>query len=377
MAQKTDFSDFVKNVVAGSFNIDGTCIKAAPYGNGHINDTYAAYYKMANGTEKRYLIQGINTDIFTNPEKLMDNIANVTAFLKTKITENGGDPLKETLTIVKTKENKNFYKDENGRYWRCYIFIEDAISYEIVEKPEDFYTVARAFGNFQTLLADYPADTLYESIPNFHNTPSRFNDFKAAVKEDIMGRAKDVQAEIQFFLDRESDTHVITDLMAAGELPTRVTHNDTKLNNILIDPKTGKGLCVIDLDTVMPGTALNDYGDSIRFGASTALEDETDLSKVSIDLNLFELFTKGFLETAGKVFNKAEIDNLPMAAKLMTLECGMRFLGDYLNGDTYFKITREHHNLDRARTQIKLVSDMESKWEQMKEIVKKISKENK
>lgn len=366
--------ELIMNEVIPALEIDGQLAGVLPYGNGHINDTFAAYFQMNDGTVQRFIIQRINTDIFKNPDELMSNIVGVTQFLKKRIQENGGDPNRETLTLIQAHNGKYHLQDSMGNDWRCYSFIEDTVTYQLVEKPDDFYKVARTFGIFQMLLADYPAHTLYETIPHFHDTPSRFAAFQRAVREDKMGRAAGVQQEIEFVLQREAFTHVLIDLLNKGELPLRVTHNDTKLNNILIDRKTGKGLCVIDLDTVMPGLALNDFGDSIRFGASTALEDEQDLNKVWMDLNLFELFTKGFLETAGQVFSAKEIEMLPAGAKMMTLECGIRFLADYLEGDTYFKIHREGHNLDRARTQFKLVADMEEKWEPMQKIVAQCAK---
>lgn len=301
----------------------------------------------------------------------MENIVGVTSWLKKKIIENGGEPERETLNLVPTKDGKAFYVDCDGEYWRAYLFIEGATTYDQVEKKEDFYQSAVAFGHFQGLLADYPAETLHETIVDFHNTVDRFAKFKKAVEEDVCGRAKDVQKEIQFVLDREKLAHVLCDMLAEKKIPLRVTHNDTKLNNIMIDDVTGKAICVIDLDTVMPGLAVNDFGDSIRFGASTGAEDEKDLSKVSCDLELFELYTKGFIEGCQGSLTDAELDMLPMGAMTMTFECGMRFLTDYLEGDHYFKVHREGHNLDRCRTQFKLVKDMEEKEEKMKEIVKK------
>ena len=245
--------------------------------------------------------------------------------------------------------------DSQGDYWRAYKFIEGATSYDQVETPEDFYQSAVSFGNFQRLLADYPAETLHETIVGFHDTKARFATFKKAVEEDVCGRAASVQKEIDFVLAHEDVANVFGDMLANGELPLRVTHNDTKLNNIMIDDKTGKGICVIDLDTVMPGLAMNDFGDSIRFGASTAAEDEQDLSKVSCDMELFDVYAKGFIEGCGGKLTQKEIEMMPMGAKVMTFECGMRFLTDHLQGDTYFKIHRENHNLDRCRTQFKLV----------------------
>lgn len=295
----------------------------------------------------------------------------VTSYLRDKITESGGDPDRETLSVIPALDGKPFYKDSFGDYWRSYVFITDAASYDQVEDPEQFYQSGVAFGNFQRLLADYPADTLFEVIEGFHDTKARFEVFKRAVREDVMGRAAKAQEEIQFVLDREELAGYLGECQERGELPLRVTHNDTKLNNVMIDNKTGKGVCVIDLDTVMPGLAVNDFGDSIRFGASTAAEDETDLSKVSCSMELFEAYTKGFIEGCGGSLTAREIELLPMGAKVMTYECGMRFLTDYLQGDVYFKTHRADHNLDRCRTQFKLVQDMEEKWKLMKEIVAK------
>ena len=296
---------------------------------------------------------------------------NVTSYLRKNIIENGGDPERETLNVVPTKDGKSYFTDSQGECWRVYEFIDGAKTYDLVETPEDFYESAVSFGNFQRLLADFPAETLHETITGFHDTAARFEVFKKAVEADICGRAKDVQAEINFVLNHEPLAHVLGDMLKNKELPLRVTHNDTKLNNIMIDDETHKGICVIDLDTVMPGLSVNDFGDSIRFGASTAEEDERDLDKVSCSMQLFELYTKGFIEgCAGKLTEK-EIEMLPTGAMVMTFECGMRFLTDYLQGDTYFRVHREGHNLDRARTQFKLVSDMEAKWDTMKNIVHK------
>lgn len=359
---------------AQQFAFDGEIIGGGIYGSGHINDTYRLTCRLADGTERFYILQRMNKDIFKNPVELMENVVGVTSFLRKKIIAQGGDPNRETLNIIPTRDGGNYWVDEAGEYWRAYVYIDDTFSYDLVSKPDDFYQSALAFGNFQCLLSDYPAETLHETIKGFHDTWARFQVFKKAVEEDACGRAASVQEEIRFMLDREADTRVLGDLQAAGELPLRVTHNDTKLNNVLIDKETGKGLCVIDLDTVMPGLAVNDYGDSIRFGASTAAEDEQDLEKVSCDMGLFEIYTKGFLEACGERLTDKEIEMLPMGAKIMTLECGMRFLTDYLEGDHYFKIHREGHNLDRCRTQFKLVADMEKKWDTMAETVRKYKK---
>lgn len=338
------------------------------YGSGHINDTFLIK-QNEEGKEARYILQRMNHEVFKDPVGLMRNVAGVTRFLRNKIAEHGGDPDRETLNLVSTVDGAVFYRDSNGNYWRTYLFIAGATCYNLVEKPEDFYQSGKAFGHFQRMLADYPAKELVETIPGFHDTPKRFETFKQAVAEDVCGRAAQVQDEIQFVLDRAADMGVAKDMLTAGELPLRVTHNDTKLNNIMIDDATGEALCIIDLDTIMPGLSIFDFGDSIRFGANTAEEDETDLSKVSLSLPLFEIYTKGFLEGCGGSLTEAEKKMLPMGAKLMTLECGIRFLTDYLQGDTYFKIHREHHNLDRTRTQFELVADMERKWGEMEEIV--------
>lgn len=355
-----------------SYQFAGELVDVRPYGSGHINDTYLVVLKE-NDSEKKVILQRMNKNIFTKPVELMENVLGVTSYLRERIIENGGNPERETLNVIPTAEGKAYFVDSEGEYWRAYKFITGATSYDAVETPEDFYQSAVSFGNFQRLLAEYPAETLHETIEGFHDTKARFAVFKKAVEEDVCGRAASVQKEIDFVLAHEDVANVFGDMLAQGELPLRVTHNDTKLNNIMIDDETRKGICVIDLDTVMPGLAMNDFGDSIRFGASTAAEDEQDLSKVSCDMRLFEIYTKGYIEGCGGRLTQKEIEMLPMGAKVMTFECGMRFLTDYLEGDHYFKVHREGHNLDRCRTQFKLVEDMEAKWNTMQEIVKKYS----
>lgn len=345
------------------FSIQGEPGEVRSWGSGHINDTF-----LVEG-DVRYILQRMNRAIFGNPLEVMENIMGVTSFLKKKIRKAGGDELRQTLTVIPGEDGRPAYQDAFGDYWRMYYMIEDAVCYDQVETERDFYESAKAFGNFGRLLSDYPAETLYETIPGFHDTQARYEAFMRAVEADVCGRAKDVREEISFFQEREDITRVLGQLQAEGKLPLRVTHNDTKLNNIMMDKKTGKGLCVIDLDTVMPGLVVNDFGDSIRFGASTGAEDEPDLSKVSLNLHLFELYTKGFLEGSQGSLTDLEIAMLPMGAKVMTYECGIRFLMDYLQGDIYFKTHRERQNLDRCRTQMKLVADMEEKWEQMKQII--------
>ena len=352
------------------FKLPGELKECIRYGSGHINDTYRLTYETPQGT-KRYILQRMSKSIFKKPVELMENVSGVTAWLRKKIIENGGDPERETLTLVKSNDGLPYFVDSTGEYWRVYLFIEGATCYDAVKDDNDFYQSAVAFGHFQRLLADYPAETLHETIKDFHNTPDRLEKFKKAVAEDICGRAASVQKEIDFILEREELTHALYDLQLDGRLPLRVTHNDTKLNNIMIDDETGKAICVIDLDTVMPGLTANDFGDSIRFGASTALEDEQDLSKVSCDLHLFDVYARGFIEGCGGALTDLEIDMLPMGAILMTFENGIRFLTDHLEGDHYFHIHREGHNLDRCRTQLTLVKDMQEKLPQMNAIIQK------
>lgn len=358
----------VREAIA-NFNFTGRLKDRRPFGSGHINDTYLLTFEIGDMGDMSAILQRMNREIFLKPVELMENIVGVTSHLREKIIENGGDPERETLNIIPAKDGKAYYIDSKGEYWRSYKFITDAKCYDQVEKPEDFYESAVAFGNFQRLLADYPADTLHETIKGFHDTRARFEVFKQAVAQDVCGRAASVAREIEFVLAHEETARVFGELQEKGQVPLRVTHNDTKLNNIMIDNSTRKGICVIDLDTVMPGLAMNDFGDSIRFGASTAAEDEKDLSKVSCSMELFENYVKGFLQGCAGSLTPKEVELLPMGAKVMTYECGMRFLTDYLQGDHYFKIHREDHNLDRARTQFKLVEDMEGKWDIMEEIV--------
>ena len=350
-----------KKEILSKFQAEGGVSSIEPYGSGHINHTYLA--EMESG--KKYILQGINTTIFKDTDQLMENIIGVTSYLREEIIRNGGDPKRETLTVVMTRDDKPYFTDDAVEKWRVYEFIEDAETFDAVESREDFYQSAVAFGKFQAMLANYPADTLHETIPQFHDTAKRYRDFEKAVEADVKGRAAEVAPEIAFVRERAKETSMLHEMLAKGELPLRVTHNDTKLNNIMLDPKTHQAVCVIDLDTVMPGLSAHDFGDAIRFGANTAAEDEPDVSKVSLDLELFEIYVKGFLEGCGGRLTQKEVEVLPMGAKMMTLECGMRFLADYLEGDVYFKISREKHNLDRCRTQFALVADMEKKWDQM------------
>lgn len=332
------------------------------YGAGHINDTFAVW---AADESRRFILQRINTDTFTDPAGLMENVCGVTSYLRKQIEARGGDAERETLNVLPTKEGKPYFMDSEGNAWRVYLFVEGTICLQKVENEQDFYTTAQTFGSFQNQLAGYPAATLHETIARFHDTPNRYANFEKALAADALGRAKEIGPEIQFVRDHEADCHVLVDQLAAGVLPLRVTHNDTKLNNVLIDKATGKGICVIDLDTVMPGLSAYDFGDSIRFGANDCAEDEPDQSKVHFSLHLYEVFAKGYLGAAGQAMDEAERRSLAWGAKLMTLECGIRFLTDYLEGDHYFKTSRPGQNLDRARTQFTLVKGMEAEFDQM------------
>ena len=349
------------------FDTAVTVIGCAPYGNGHINDTFLVTSKDQFGGDKRYILQSININVFKKPQEVMHNIELVTSYLKSQT-----DDQRKVLSLVHTKDRKAYFTDSDGRFWRLYDFIEDSLCLELPESTEDFYQSAIAFGEFQKQLNSFPVEKLFETIPDFHNTPDRYKKFLNAVERDVCGRAASVKEEIAFVNDRRDFYSVLFDSNKNGLLPLRVTHNDTKINNVMLDRETRTALCVIDLDTIMPGFSVNDFGDSIRFGASTAAEDEKDLSKVEMDIKLFETYAKGFIKGCGGLLTKNEISLLPEGAKMMTIECGMRFLTDYLEGDTYFKTKYSDHNLDRCRTQFKLVSDMEAEWEKMKEIVSKI-----
>ncbi len=333
---------------------------------GHINDTY-----FVDCGKDKYILQRVNTNIFKDPIQLMSNIKGVCTHVAKKIKAAGGDPDREVRKIIETKDGEDYYVDPDGGYWRAYLCIEDVISYNVPDSAEIFYKSAVAFGKFFNQLADYPAETLYETIPNFHNSVSRLNDLKRAVAEDKMGRAAEMKDEIEFALSKADKCSYILDRLADGRCRLCVTHNDTKLNNVLMDAKTGEGVCIIDLDTVMPGSVLYDFGDSIRFGASSAPEDETDLSKVYMDLGMFEAYVKGFVGELHDSMTEDEILGLPMGAYLMTFETGIRFLGDYLNGDVYFHIHYPEQNRDRARNQLKLIADMDEKLDEMTEICRK------
>lgn len=350
------------------FGIEGDLVSSKVFTDGHINSTFLAVF-AEDGEEKKYLVQNINTVVFKNQQALMDNIINVTSFLRKKIAESGGNPTRETLHFLKAADGRYYYPDGKN-CWRIYNFIDNSFTYNMIDSQEIFEDTGRSFGHFQCLLSDYPIENLYETIPDFHNTPKRLENLVASVKKDTVGRAGGVQKEITFALSRENDTKRALELLEKGEIPLRVTHNDTKLNNILFDCETKKGICVIDLDTIMPGLSLYDFGDAIRFGAKTAAEDEADLSKVSISLDLYKSYVKGYLESCAEALTKAEVNSLAFSAKLMTFECGMRFLTDYLDGDVYFKTVYPEHNLVRARNQFKMVEEIEKVLPEMEKITR-------
>lgn len=342
-----------------SFRLDAEPVSCEPYGCGHINGSFL----VVTTTGRRYILQRINHHTFKDVAGLMENITAITEFLRKK-AENP----RSVLSLVKTLSGVS-YLHAQASYWRVLDFTEGTICLQTPETDEDFYQSAIGFGTFQQMLADFPADQLHETIPNFHNTPDRYRIFRETFARDPMHRAAKVMPEIEFVLQREKEMSILQNALKTGELPLRVTHNDTKLNNVLLDAKTRKALCVIDLDTVMPGSSLYDYGDAIRFGAATAAEDEQDLSKMELDLHMFRVFTRGYIQACPGLTEK-ELEYMPLGAKTLTMECGIRFLTDYLDGDNYFSIHRDGHNLDRARTQFKLVADMEAKWEEMQKIVK-------
>jgi hypothetical protein len=352
--------------IAHQFQIHGEFISAGPYGSGHINDTYCAVFNQG-GTAVRYILQRINHNVFKTPAALMENVQRVTTHIRNKIA---GDPdfSRCALTLIPARDGRAWHCDKEGNYWRTYIFIENARTYDAVESPQQAFQAAKAFGRFQKLLADLPAPRLHDTIPDFHHTPKRFTKLEAAIAADPANRARQAKPEIEFALEHKAMTGV---LLAAG-LPERVTHNDTKLNNVMLDDKTGEGICVIDLDTVMPGLAPYDFGDIVRTSTSPAKEDERDLSKVKMQFPLFEALARGYLTTAAEFLTRNERQCLVHSGKLITFEIGIRFLTDFLEGDTYFKVHREGHNLDRCRTQFKLVESIEQQEDDMIKLVEQL-----
>ena len=351
--------------IASKFNIDGEVISYAPYGDGHINDTYLIYTK-----KRKYILQRINNSVFKDVDLLMGNIEKVLSHAKKSIVAYGGDPERETMTLVLTKDGEKYYR-LGEKYYRVYVFIDKTVSLNLARTNEDFYQSGVGFGKFARLLSGFDADEIHDVIPDFHNTRVRFANFVRTLDKDALNRAAECKNEIDFLFKREKLCGKLVDMLDSGEMKSRVTHNDTKLNNVLLDEKTGKAVAVIDLDTVMKGSTCYDFGDSVRFGCSTALEDEEDLSKVHFSLPLFEVYSRGFLGALEGALTDTEVKNMSLGSVMMTLECGMRFLTDYLDGDNYFKISKDKHNLIRCRTQFRLVEEMERDYDKMLAIVDK------
>ncbi len=355
--------------VAAEFDFGGKVLSASPYGSGHINDTFVTVVEATPGP-RRFVLQRINHLVFKQPDLLMENVERVCAHAHAKLRAAGvPDAHRRALRLIPTKLGQSWHIDALGNRWRCYDFIEGATGHDVVRSPAQAESAAKAFGAFQSLLADLPGDRLHETIPDFHHTPGRFARFQAALAADAHGRAAAAVPEIAFALARAHEVNVVVDALRDGTLPERVTHNDTKLNNVLLDDVTQEGVCVIDLDTVMPGSALYDFGDLVRTSTSPAAEDETDLSKVTMQLPMFEALVRGYLSSARGFLTPREKELLPFAGKLITFEIGLRFLTDWLEGDTYFKIKRPTHNLDRARTQFKLVASIEEQLPAMRDAV--------
>jgi len=356
-------------VVSADFAFGGKVLSATPYGSGHINDTFLVLIEAAPNP-RRFVLQRINHHVFKQPDLLMENVERVCAHAHAKLRAAGAsDAHRRALRLIPTLKGKSWHVDDAGNRWRCYDFIEGATGHDVVRSAAQAEAAAKAFGAFQALLADLPGGRLHETIPGFHHTPGRYASFQAALAADTHGRAASAAPEITFALARAHEVSVVVDALRDGTLPERVTHNDTKLNNVLLDDVTQEGVCVIDLDTVMPGSALYDFGDLVRTSTSPAAEDETDLSKVTMQLPMFEALVRGYLASARGFLTPREKELLPFAGKLITFEIGLRFLTDWLEGDTYFKIKRPTHNLDRTRTQFKLVASIEEQLPAMREIV--------
>ena len=356
--------------IAGLFQIHGNFTDAVSYGTGHINDTYMVAFDQGGGAI-RYLFQRINHNVFKNPAAVMENIERVTAHIRRKLAAGGADQIsRRVLTLVPARGGRNWGVDPDGNHWRCYVFVEGAASCDQVESAQQAGEAARAFGEFQKMLADLRAPRLHDTIPNFHHTRSRFDALRRAIEADACNRAAQVEHEIQFCLQREGMVDVLLDLQARGLVPERVTHNDTKLNNVMFDDATGAGLCVIDLDTVMPGLALYDFGDMCRTACCPTAEDERDLARVAMRMDMFAALVRGYLASVGGHLNRTEIEYLPFAARLITFEMGFRFLADHLQRDCYYKIHREGHNVDRARVQFKLIESFEQHEAAMVKVVK-------
>ena len=358
--------------VARAFLLHGHYRSGASYGSGHINDTFVVTYDQA-GTAVRYLLQRVNDRVFTDVPALMDNIQRVTAHANRRAEEayGGADGSRRSLTLVPSRDGRPYHRDQEGGWWRCYLFIEHARTYDVVKTPQQASAAARAFGEFQRLLVDLPGRRLNETIPFFHHTRRRFEALRQAMAADAHNRAAQAREQIDFALRHEPLVDVLLDLQSRGAIPERVTHNDTKFNNVMLDDATQAGICVIDLDTVMPGIALNDFGDMVRSATNSAAEDERDLSAVHARLPIFEALVEGYLAAARSFLNEAEIAHLAISGQVITFEIGVRFLTDFLAGDTYFKVRRPNHNLDRAANQFAIVRSLESQQSTMEGIVAK------
>ena len=360
--------------VAAGFAIAGSYLESRPYVAGHINDTYVAAYSQG-GTRVRYIIQRINEQIFRDPPAMMDNILRVTGECHRRLREAGvPDSSRRALTVIPSVDGGAFRRDGAGNYWRAYMFIEGTRTFDVAQSEKQACEAAKGFGEFQRLVSQLTGEPLHETIPRFHHTRSRFDRLREAAETDSVGRLAEAREEWEFFQRREKCADVLLGLEARGEIPSRVTHNDTKLNNVLIDDATGEAICVVDLDTVMPGLALYDFGDMVRTATSPAEEDERDLSLVGMRMPMFEALVAGYLASAGAFLNEAELDHLAFSGKLITLETGMRFLTDFLEGDTYFKTHRAGQNLDRCRTQIALVRSIENQQDAMEKVVRRMSR---
>ena len=358
--------------ISKKFQIYGEILHAETLKIGHINETYTATYDQG-GTRVRYIHQKINRNVFKKPEAVMNNVVRVTSHLRKKQeARNARDATRRSLVVIPTREGNSFYENGDHEVWRTFVFVEGVETYEAVQSPEQAYQAGRAFGEFQLLLVDLPGERLHETIPYFHHTRRRFSALQRAIEEDRYNRSKDAKAEIEFALKRESIVDVILDAMAKRKIPERVTHNDTKFNNVMLDVLTGEAMCIVDLDTVMPGCALYDFGDMVRTTTSPTLEDEPDLSKVRMQMPMFKKLAQGYLSTAGQFLTKAEKSHIAFSGKLITFEIGIRFLTDFLAGDTYFRIHRPAHNLDRCRTQFKLVDSIERQEEAMQKYVNRL-----
>jgi hypothetical protein len=360
--------------IAEKFNLDGNLTGSKPFGSGHINDTYSLTCEK-DGKQRHYILQQINHHVFKNPPTMMENIRRVTGHICRKLQEQQNQLASRQLIVIATKDGSDFFLDDRGNYWRVYNRIENAFTYDTIESPELAYEAARMFGRFAALLTDLPGPPLHETIPDFHTTPKRLKTFMEVLGTDPCNRAKDAGAEINFVLENAVICDVLLNLTGKGEIPIRTTHNDTKINNVLLDAETHEGVCVIDLDTVMPGLSLYDFGDMVRTATNPTEEDDRDLSKVTMRMPIFEMLLKGFAEETHKFLTPAEKKNMAFTGKLITFEQMIRFLADHLAGDVYYKIHREGHNLDRCRTQMKMVQSITAQEEAMNALADSVFEE--